>query len=546
LALCAFAGFNEDHRDDERGGSERRPASVLSEEALILVGALAACGMLVLGVLELLWPTQPRRRARRRISLAAPAVVAGPVCVLEHPSVLEPRVEIPRPVEVEYPAAVELPVIAAEPSPVMALLSIDVPATALARAPRVHRRSALARHKRAPGRGPYVRRASDQAPLPGPPPPAVTTPEPSEAFAVHADSVVERCFALHEARRHAEVVVLGMAALQGEDGAEPLGDAHATAALWSVIALARQALGEDDQARAALEAAVAIAPPADRPAYQRQLAALADGVAAGLLAEADTHLRPESEDRLIAIRRAAEWLQRGTAAMPDDTRLADLAADTEALLWSTYERTVMALAQRQDFRAARRLLREALDDPRFPAGRTEGFHELFTGTFSGEIGQLTAQAIRSVQDAREADALGALQRAETLLGTLSDEALPPKRREEVDRRLWWGYSKLGERRVSAGEYEAALEPLFNALGYDVGPELHQQTRALLTRALDGIAGSRVLDIQELADAGDREAAIVRCDRLGALLRGATDKGLTPDDLDDAFGKVQRLAETLAR
>lgn len=510
---------------------------MLSEEALILVGAFGACGLVVLGVLELLWPTQPRRRARRRIAVAVPAVVARPASVFEHPSGFERSVEIVQPAEVEYPA---------EPAPVVAVLSLEAPVPTLARAPRVHRTSALARHTRASGRSAYVRRAAEpSAPLVFPP--AETTPEPSEVLTpVHAESVVERCFALHEARRHAEVVVLGMAALQGEDGAEPLADAHATAALWSVIALARQALGEDDQARAALEAAIAIAPTADRPAYQRQLAALADGVAAGLLAEADTHLRPESEDRLTAIRGAAEWLQRGTAAMPDDTRLADLAADTEALLWSTYERTVMALAQRQDFRAARRLLREALDDPRFPAGRTEGFQELFTGTFSGEIGQLTAQAIRSVQDAREADALGALQRAETLLGTLSDEALPPKRREEVDRRLWWGYSKLGERRVAAGEYEAALEPLFNALGYSVGPELRQETRALLARALDGVAGTRVLDIQELADAGDREAAIVRCDRLGALLRGATDKGLTPDDLDDAFVKVQRLVETLGR
>ena len=102
------------------------------------------------------------------------------------------------------------------------------------------------------------------------------------------------------------------------------------------------------------------------------------------------------------------------------------------------------------------------------------------------------------------------------------------------------------RRVEAGEYEAALEPLFNALGYDVGPERRQTTRALLTRALDGVAGTRALDIQGLADAGDREAAIVRCDRLGALLRGVTDKGLTSDDLDDAFVKVQRLAATLGR
>jgi len=518
---------------------------VLSEEGLILVGALTACGMLVLGVLELLWPTQPRRRARPRMVVTGPAVVAGPASVFEHPSRLARPVEIAQPV-MEYPAALELPASAAEPAPIIAALSLEAPAPALARAPRVHRMSALSRHKRAPGRGAYVRRGTEPA-APLVFPPVETAPEPIDVVApVHAESVVERCFALHEARRHAEVVVIGMAALQGADGAEPSMDAHATAALWSVIALARQALGEDDQARSALEAALAIAPPADRPAYQRQLAALADGVAAGLLAEADTHLRRESEDRLIAIRGAAQWLQRGTTAVPDDTRLADLAADTEALLWSTYERTVMALAQRQDFRAARRLLREALCDPRFPAGRVEAFHELFTGTFSGEIGQLTAQAIRSVQDAREADALGALQRAETLLGTLSDEALPPSRREEVDRRLWWGYSKLGERRVEAGEYEAALEPLFNALGYDVGPERRQTTRALLARALDGVAGTRALDIQGLADAGDREAAIVRCDRLGALLRGVTDKGLTSDDLDDAFVKVQRLAATLGR
>jgi hypothetical protein len=32
----------------------------LSEEAVILVATLGACGLLVLGVLELVWPTKPR------------------------------------------------------------------------------------------------------------------------------------------------------------------------------------------------------------------------------------------------------------------------------------------------------------------------------------------------------------------------------------------------------------------------------------------------------------------------------------------------------
>jgi hypothetical protein len=115
----------------------------------------------------------------------------------------------------------------------------------------------------------------------------------------------------------------------------------------------------------------------------------------------------------------------------------------------------------------------------------------------------------------------------------------------VDRRLWWGYGKLGERRVASGEYEAALDPLFHALGYDVGPERHQETRALLVRALDGVADTRALDIRERADAGDHEAAIVRCDRLWALLRSATEKGLTLDDVAGASIKVQRLFEGLS-
>lgn len=482
---------------------------MLTEEALIVAAAFGACGLLVLGVLELLWPTRPRRPVRQRPLAAVPSAAAAVPSGPEPPAIVEPAVTV-------------------------ALAPVEVPSPVMAHAGRGHRTSALTRHTLERGRSPYVRRAS-------------VLPAAGEAGAARgAESVVERCFVLHQARRDAEVVVLGMAALQGLDGAVPPDDHQTTAALWSVIALARQALGEDTEARAALESAIAAAAPADRPTYQRQLATLADGVAGGLLAEADRHSGPESEQRLAAIRSAVTWLQCGAAAMPADGRLADLAASAEAMLWSAYERTVMAFVQRQDFRAARRLLREALADPRFPAARVETFRELFSGTFSGEIGQLTAQAIRSVQDAREVDALAALQRAETLMGTLSDEALSPKRREEVDRRLWWGYSKLGERRVASREYEAALEPLFHAFGYDVGPERHQETRALLVRALDGVADTRALDIRERADAGDPEAAIVHCDRLWALLQSATENGLTLDDVAGASIKAQRIFESLGR
>jgi tetratricopeptide (TPR) repeat protein len=457
---------------------------VLSEEALIGLVAFGACVLLVLGVLELLWPARFRRGS-------------------------------------------ELP----------------------GHAPRLHRTSALARHTLEPGRSPYVRRATQSPPsssVVGPPaPPAVVAAE-TAAAPWPRESIVEECFMLHQSGRHREAIDRASAALAGAPGVAHPADEQESAALWSVVALARQALGQPEAARAALETAIDAAPAAERAPYQQQLAALAGSVARGLLANAQRHPSPESPQCLTSIREAAAWLERGTASRPGDAVLAELFASALAMLWSAYERTVMALAQRQDFRAARGLLREALVDPRIPPERAQTFRELFSGTFSGEIGQLTAQAIRNVQEAREADALSALQRAETLLETLRDEALSPGRREEVDRRLWWGYRTLGERRMAAGDWEGALEPLLHAMAYDVGPDRQQETRALLVRVLDGIADSRTLGIRELADAGDREAAIVQCDKLWALLRGSNERGLTLTELSGVYAKVQRVFESLGR
>jgi tetratricopeptide (TPR) repeat protein len=452
---------------------------VLSEEALIVLAALAAVGLLVLGVLELLWPTRPRHPVRR-----------------------------PPPVSV--------------------------------RVPRPHRTSALVRHAREPGQPGYARRtpavaAAGAAWLVSPPGDVeVLTGEPTTG------SLAEACFALHLEGRHDEAIERARVALAGA------ADLHDAAALWSVVAAARRSLGDDEAAATALEAAIAAAPERERPAYQRQLATLAGDVARDLLAEADRYPRHDSEECLTALRGASTWLERGAAAMPDDAALAELAASTRATLWTAWERTVMAHVQQQDFRAARRLLREALADPRVPPGRAETFRTLFSGTFSGELGQLTARAIRSVQDAREADALAALERAERLLSSLSDDALGPRRREEVDRRLWWGYRTLGERRLTVGECEAALEPLFHALGYDVGPERHQETRALLGRALAGVIDARALAVRQLAEGGDTEAAVVQRDALWTLLRSATEMGLTEEELAGPFQQVQRLLETTRR
>src|SRR5207245_2507869 len=141
------------------------------------------------------------------------------------------------------------------------------------------------------------------------------------------------------------------------------------------------------------------------------------------------------------------------------------------------------------------------------------FREMLAATFGGEVGQLTADAIRRMQEGKEEECLAALDRAETLLGTIPEEGIAPKRRQELERRLWWGYTKLGIRRVDGGMWEEALEPLLRALNFQgVGADRQEETRGPLIRALDAIVDARSPLIQRLTDEGDRDGALRTCDQ----------------------------------
>jgi len=505
---------------------------VLTEEALIVLAALVACGLVLLGVLELLWPTRPKHPVRRRVRVPAHNRAhshprhgrsARPATVERSPYT---RRQAPRSAPVTplraSPAPGDVSDANVTPPPAVPLVAASPIAEPVA-----------------------------PSPPPAAPPPAVRVPEPAMAaegeLTIEDGAIVDACFTLYQEHRYDEVIALGMASLTEGGPSHGEGRAQETAALWSIIALAKQGLGDDLGARAALEAAIETAPAADRLTYRHQLASLALHVANGLLATAAGHAAKDSEQRLDALRATVAWLDGGLAAAPDDVALRDLRTTALAALWPSYEQVVMGMVQQQEFRAARRLLREALDHAEFPAGRGEAFRELLSGTFSGEIGQLTAQAIRSMQEARESEALTALQRADELLGRLADEALPPKRREEVDRRLWWGYTKLGARRIEAGEFEQALEPLFHALRFaGVGPERQAETRALLVRGVEGVVDTRSLAIQQLAAEGDREAVVVETNKLWTLLSNATAQGVDEEALSAAFKRVHRLFEGLGR
>jgi len=248
---------------------------------------------------------------------------------------------------------------------------------------------------------------------------------------------------------------------------------------------------------------------------------------------------------MAVIRAAIAWTERGLAVVPADAALSDTRESSHEALWQAYEQAATALLQRQEFPAARRIFQEALNDPELPAARAAAFRGLMSGTFGGEIGQLTAQAILGMQEGRESEATGALQRAEELLQTIPVDALPQSRRDEVDQRLWWGYAELGSRRLDAGDYEEALDPLVHALRFtSIGPERQAETRAAVVRALEGIAAVRALSIRRLAEAGSRDEAIVAAGDLHGLVKRGLELGLTEDDLIAAFARVRRLCEEL--
>lgn len=369
------------------------------------------------------------------------------------------------------------------------------------------------------------------------------SPAPAPDAKTKRDSpAVEACFALYQEKRFDEVVAVGTEMLAKLGVQWPASGSHESAALWSVVGLAKQALGDDDGARVALESAFDAAPELERATYGRHLAALSLDAALARLARAGSQ---DTGDRVATIRTAIAWADRGLAVAASDAALGSARETAFEALWQAYEQAATVLLQRQEFAGARQLLQEGLDDPALPGVRAAGLRGLFSSTFGAEVGQLTAQAILSMQEAREGEALESLKRAEEVLAAIPPEALPPSRRDEVDQRLWWGYAELGSRRLEAGDYEEALDPLIHALRFDsIGPERQAETRAAIVRTLEGIAALRAMSIRRLADAACRTEAAQGAEQLRALLRKCVELGITESDLWAAYTRIQRLCEEL--
>jgi tetratricopeptide (TPR) repeat protein len=559
---------------------------MLTEEALILVSAFAGLALLVLGVMEELWPTRPRhpgrpsrdpwRRARpANTPRAAAPAPAGRKRVLEPVAPAPPsphRAGSAPPLRGAAPALDVSASSATEATqpPIEQLLRAqaeiieELTHSARSTSPRDARRrppeppipppeppgpaGARAPVSDTPAPPVVAAGSMDVTPADGAAASAPNAPETElepesveTASTRAADAAIEQLTALWEAKCFSELATDGMAVLEAGGL-----NAEASAKVWGLIALAKRELGDADGARAALEEAIIVAPPAEAPTWTRHLAALSLSTAQSLLARTESAAR-DSEERITTIRSAMNWLEGGLAAVPGDAELVQTLARAREALWPTYDEVINALVQRQEFYGARRLLREALADEDCPAALQSSFRDLLSATFGGEVGQLTAEAIRRMQDGKEDEAIDTLERAEGVLATIPGDAIPVKRRQELERRLWWSYTKLGIRRVEGGMWEEALGPLMHALSFEsVGPERQEETRRPLVRALEGMVEARAPLIRRLIEDGDRGGALATCDKLWACLKAAMDRGISPDELAGALARAQQLFDKLGR
>lgn len=320
-------------------------------------------------------------------------------------------------------------------------------------------------------------------------PDAVSPAEESESL------LLEKCIALYQAKQYQDLISAAESQLQrASDGVGSTEPAPVMGAVWGLVGLSKQALGDDEAAHAAFEAAIRASPEAGRHTYRGYLAALASRVAHQLLDRAQTFGQDEGDERVETFKQAVLWLRRGVGAAPDDENLRVSLDRAQQELWAAIE-------------------------------------------------QLTAHAIRALQDGQEQDVLISLGRTTALLSSISEDALVPKRREEAYRRLWWAYTKLGVGRLEAGEFEAALEPLLHALKLDLGdPERQQETREALVRTLEAIADRRTGLIDQLLKDGQRESALAEGERLLALIREGMEAGLSDEEISSALTKTHHVIE----
>lgn len=303
-------------------------------------------------------------------------------------------------------------------------------------------------------------------------------------------------------------------------------------------------MSDEEGAKEAFREAVHWAPAHDRAGYQQQLASLSLTVGRRFLTLAARAGEEEEIERIQALKQAISWIREGTAVRPNDGELnAGLERARRGIL-AAYGRVATAMIERHEFHGARRLLRDALAEEHIPAERREVFMDLIASTFAGEIAILAADAVQALEAGREAEAVSLFQRAEKVLSSVPEDAISAQRRDEINRRFWWGYTKLGIRRLQDGRADAAVDPLLRAIKIPgIDPDRHQETHEALVDASRALLESRMPALQDLVSQGRTADAQLEGDRLREILEDGIDHGIRPEEFG---GELDRFRDLMLR
>jgi tetratricopeptide (TPR) repeat protein len=365
-------------------------------------------------------------------------------------------------------------------------------------------------------------------------PPPAAEPAPGVAPAADQGWIVDRCRTLIADGRFEDAVSTAMIVLEQPDTAA----AALTSPLWRQVAAARDRMGDREGALTAFRTAIEAAPESDRAGLRQECETWASIVARDLLAAV-----PEEGDRyapLVAARTFVESAQTLVQASPP---LDAARAELDVAFWPAYETHVRTLIADRDPAEAYRLATEALSDPALPPPRRPTFEEFRVETLAARIIVLAERAVLAVEESREWEAVGALERGETLLRSAS--SLPADRRDDAAARLAAAYARLGAHRVDAGEFEDAVDPLLRSLRLSkADTPARDEARSAMVKALQGVVESRVEIIRDVAATGNTESAAAQAEKIWTLLRAGIAAGVPQEPLNGAIATARRLIEEL--
>lgn len=469
---------------------------MLTEVAIVLGATLVACGLLTLGVLELVWPTR-RRGPSRRPTGTRPATAAE----------LAP---------------------ASEPASPLGLVGD----------PEDEETEGVVARDLATTRGPAPEGTAVEAGAQGGPTTGDVTPR-DEGEAAADPSLLERCEALASDEQWDSLLAAAMPALGPADPAGPPSSARAQ--LWSLVGRAHAGHGNQAAAVNAFRAAMTIAPEAEHRGYQEEFVSVVTATARTFVTESSETSHDAA--RLEKLGAARAVLLAALADVADEPSLTLTLARIDGHYWPFYEAHARTLLAADEATQAAQLADDALADPSLPQAHRAAFEALRAETLAGRIAELTATATRSMGFGRDWDAVAALERAEAILRSARN--VPSERMAEIATPLAATFTRLGVRRVEAREFEDALEPLLRALRLPgVGPGDADEARWALSQAIEGLVDARTSMIREVAGEGHRASATAQAEKLWGIVRNGIAAGVPQERLQRAMVTVRGLLEEL--